>query len=233
MSSLKARKKITHKEIKKDKLVTGYFEARNWFDNPENKKKVYIALAAVILIIAGGFLYYNNRKAKNEEAETKLSAVINLYEQAKYQEAINGDPAAGIMGLNQIVNEYGSTKSGETAKLYLGNCYFNMKDYDNALKQFDSYGGDNDIVKASCISGMGAVYEAKGDLKKAAELYEKAAGVNKEVVINQENLFYAIKAYSAAGDKENARKVYAKLKELYPKSKYLNETKRFESDFKE
>lgn len=232
MSSLKARKKITHKEIKKDKLVTGYFEARNWLDSDENKKKVYIGIAAIVVIVAGIFLYVNNRKAKNEEAETKLSAVISLYEQGKYPEAMNGDPASGIMGLNAIVNEYGSTNSGETAKLYLGNCYFNLKDYDNALKQFDSYSGSNDIVKSSCISGMGAVYEAKGDLKKAGEYFEKAANVNKGVVINQENLFYAIRAYTNAGDKESARRIFASLKEQYPKSKYINESKRFESEFK-
>ncbi|HMT11503.1 MAG TPA: tetratricopeptide repeat protein [Ignavibacteria bacterium] len=232
MSSLKARKKITHKEIKKDKLVTGYFEARNWLDSEENKKKVYIGIAAIVVIVAGIFLYISNRNAKNEEAEVKLSAVISLYEQGKYAEAMNGDPAAGIMGLNAIVNEYGSTNSGETAKLYLGNCYFNLKDYDNALKQFDSYSGSNDIIKSSCISGMGAVYEAKGDLKKAGEYYEKAANVNKGVVINQENLFYAIRAYTNAGDKESAKRIFASLKEQYPKSKYINEAKRFESEFK-
>lgn len=232
MSSLKARKKITHKEIKKDKLVTGYFEARNWLDSDENKKKVYIGIAAVVVIVAGIFLYTSNRNAKNEEAEVKLSAVISLYEQGKYPEAMNGDPAAGIMGLNAIVNEYGSTNSGETAKLYLGNCFFNLKDYDNALKQFDSYSGSNDIVKSSCISGIGAIYEAKGDLKKAGEYYEKAANVNKGVVINQENLFYAIRAYTNAGDKESARRIFASLKEQYPKSKYINESKRFESEFK-
>jgi tetratricopeptide (TPR) repeat protein len=232
MSSLKARKKITHKEIKKDKLVTSYFEAKNWFDRDENKRKVYIGITAVVVVIAVIFLYVNNRRAKNEEAETKLSAVITLYEQGKYPEAMNGDPASGIMGLNAIVNEYGSTNSGETAKLYLGNCFFNLKDYDNALKQFDSYSGSNDIVKSSCISGMGAVYEAKGDLKKAGEYYEKAAKVNKEVVINQENLFYAIRAYTNAGDKENARRLFTALKEQYPKSKYINESKRFESEFR-
>ena len=232
MSSLKARKKITHKEIKKDKLVTGYFEARNWLDSDENKKKVYIGVGVILALVVVGFLYFSNKKAKNEEAEVKLSAVISLYEQGKYPEAINGDPAANITGLNQIVNDYGSTESGETAKLYLGNCYFNVKDYDNALKQFDNYGGDNDIVKASCISGMGAVYEAKGDLKKAGEYFEKAASVNKGVVINQENLFYAIRSYTNAGDKENAKRVFAKLKEQYPKSKYINESKRFESEFK-
>jgi hypothetical protein len=56
--------------------------------------------------------------------------------------------------------------------------------------------------------------------------------VNKEVVINQENLFYAIRAYTQSGDKESANRVYSQLKEEYPKSKYLNESKRFESEFK-
>ena len=232
MSSLKARKKITHKEIKKDKLVTGYFEARNCLDKDKNKKKLYIGAGILLALVVIGYLYYSNKNAKNEEAEVKLSAVIALYEQGKYPESINGDPAANITGLAQIVNDYGSTESGQTAKLYLGNCYFNLKDYDNALKQFDDYGGDNDIVKSSCISGMGAVYEAKGDLKKAGEYFEKAANVNKSVVINQENLFYAIRAYTNAGDKENAKRIFTNLKEQYPKSKYINESKRFESEFK-
>lgn len=230
--ALTARKKISHKEIKKDKLVTGYFEAKNWFDNPENKKKVLIGVGAVVLIVAAVFLYLNNRKSKNEEAELKLSAVISLYDQEKYQEAINGDPATGITGLRQIVDDYGSTTSGETAKLYLGNSYFNLKDYDNALKSFEDYSGDKSIIKASCISGVGAVWEAKGDMKKAAEYFEKSAKVGKDVVTNEENLFYAIRAYSTAGDKENSKRIYDLLKEDYPKSKYLNEVKRFEPDFK-
>lgn len=230
--ALTARKKITHKELKKDKLVTGYFEAINWFDNPDNKKKVYIGLVIVLAIGVGIYLYLNNQKMKNEEAEVKLSAVISLYEQEKYQEAINGDPSTGITGLKQIVDEYGSTNSGETSKLYLGNSYYNLKDYDNALRQFEDYSGSNVIIKASCLSGIGAVYEAKGDMKKAAEFFEKAGTLSKEAAANQENIFYAIRAYTAAGDKQNAKRMFDMLKEDYPKSKYLNEAKRFEADFK-
>lgn len=229
--ALTARKRITHKELKKDKLVTGYFEARNWYDNPDNKKKVMIGGIAILAIAVLIFFYYNNKSKKNDEAEAKLSAVINLYDQEKYPEAINGDPAAGITGLRQIVDEYGSTNSGETAKLYLGNAYYNLKDYDNALKTFDDYSGSRDVIKAACLSGVGAVYEAKNDLKKAAEYYEKAANVNKEVVTNQENIYYSIKAYSTAGDKDNAKRMYQKLREEYPKSKYVAETKKFEANF--
>jgi hypothetical protein len=66
MSSLKARKRITHKEIKKDKLVTSYFEARNWLDNPQNKKKAYTGGIILVVIAAAIFLYINNKKARKQ-----------------------------------------------------------------------------------------------------------------------------------------------------------------------
>jgi len=230
---LKARKKITHKEIKQDKLVTAYFESKDWFASPENKRKVSIGAIIVVAVIAGVFFWISSKNSKNEEAETKLSTVISLYESGKYQEAVNGDQSTNTMGLNDIVNSYGGTESGQTAKLYLGNCYYNLKDYDNALKNFDSYSGSSDIIKSACISGMGAVYESKGDLKKAAEYFDKAASVNKDLITNEENMYYAIRDYSQAGDKENARKIYNTLKDKFPKSKYIAESKRFEPDFKD
>ena len=62
---LKARKKITHKEIKKDKLVTYFFEVKEWFTSPENKKKLYTVAGTVIVIIILIFFYINNR-SKNK-----------------------------------------------------------------------------------------------------------------------------------------------------------------------
>lgn len=229
---LKARKKITHKEIKKDKLVTAYFQSKDWISQAENKKRVYTIFGVIILAAVLVFFYIQNKKTKNEEAETKLSAVITIYEQGNYQAAINGDPSKGVTGLNDIVNNYGGTESGQTAKLYLGNCFFFLKDYDNAYRYFDDYSGGNDLIKSSCLSGMGAVFEAKGDLMKAGEYYEKAAKINKDLITNQENLFDAIRAYSDAGDKNNAKKAYDMLLSDYPKSKYINDSKRFEADFK-
>ena len=225
---LKARKKLTHKEIKKDILVTAYFEAKDWVNKQENRRKIYIGVGTVAVIAILVFLYFSNRKAKNEEAETKLSAVITLYELGKYQEAINGDPASNIMGLTDIVNNYGVTESGETAKFYLANCYYYLKDYDKALKYFEDYSGKNEILKSSCLSGVGAVYEARGDLRKAAEYYVKATKISKQNILNEENLYYAIRDYAQSGDKENAKKLYDDLKNDYPKSRYVTDAKRYE-----
>lgn len=228
---LKARKKITHKEIKKDKLVTAYFNVKEWFLSAENKRKLYTVAGTLVVIVILVFFYIHNKKEKNDEAELKLSSVISVYDQNQYKEAIDGDPSKNIMGLKDIVDRYGSTESGETAKLLLGNCYFNLGDYDNALKQFEDYSGGNDIIKASCLSGIGAVYEAKGDMKKAGEYFEKSTEVNKNVVINPENLYYAVRAYAEAGDKVNAKRIFEKLKNDYPKSKYIGDSRRFETVF--
>ncbi len=228
---LQGRKKITHKELKKDKLVTTYFQARTWLDNPDNRKRIGTVAGIIVVLIIAVFIYISNKKTKNEEAETKLSAVINLYQQGKYQEAINGDQAAGITGLNEIVANYGGTNAGQNAKFFLANCQYSLKDYDNAFKNYDDYSGKNDLVKASCLSGMGAIYEIKGDLKKAAEYYEKAVNVNKDLVINQENLYNAVRIYAQLNDKESAKRFYKQLKDEYPKSKYVNEAKRFEPVF--
>jgi len=229
---LQGRKKITHKELKKDRLVTSYFQLRNWFEQPENRKRIGMAAGIVVILVIAVFLYISNKKTKNEEAEAKLSLVLNLYQQGKYLEAINGDPATGVAGLNEIVSNYGSTNAGQTSKFFLANCFYNIKDYDNALKNFDDYSGSNDLIKASCIAGMGAAYEAKGDPKKAAEYYEKSVKVNKELLINQDNLFNAIRIYSQSGDKESANRLYKMLKEDYPKSRFVTEVKKFESQFK-
>jgi len=229
---LQGRKKISHKEIKQDKLVTTYFTARSWFEIPENRKKVLMAGGLIAVLVIVFFLYTSNKKSKNEEANSKISSVITLIQAGKYNEAINGDQPAGISGLNDIVNNYGSTETGQTAKFFLANCYYELKDYDNALKNYNDYSGGNDVIKSSCISGAAAVFESKGDLKQAADNYEKAAKLNKDLSTNQENLYNAVRNYANAGDKENANRVYKDLKEQYPKSKYLTEIKRYEPEFK-
>jgi tetratricopeptide (TPR) repeat protein len=228
---LKARKKITQKEIKKDKLVTAYFETKEMLSKESVKKKIYTGLGILVVIILVIFFYINNKKAKNEEAETKLSGVITLYEAGKYQESINGDPTTNTTGLMEIVNNYGGTESGQTAKFYLANCYYNLRDFDNALKYFEDYSGKNNIIKASCLSGIGSVYEAKGDIQKGAEYYEKSANLDKTIIINQENIYYAIRAYDQAGNKKEAKRLYETLKNDYPTSKYIAEIKKIESNF--
>ena len=221
------------KNIKKtstdDKVLFYYYKAVEYFQN--NSKTVYIALTVIVLIAAGIFFYINNKKAAEEEANMELVKVQRLYDQQKYDQAINGDSAGTTRGLLYIVNEYGSTESGNTAKLLLGNSYFALLDFDNALKYYDSYSGSNLIYKATSLAGVAAVYEAKLQYLEAAQQFAKAAGINPDIALNDQFLYYAARNYSKVNDKDGYMKVLEKLRKDYPKSTYIALTEKFEGLF--
>src|SRR5208337_1937677 len=100
-NTLKARKKITHKEIKQDKLVTAYFETKEWVNRQENRRKIFSVAGIIVVIVIAVIFYINHNKAKSDDAEVKLSAVVNLYDRGDYQEAISGDSSNTIIGLNE------------------------------------------------------------------------------------------------------------------------------------
>ena len=228
---LKARKKIVRKEIKQDKLVTTFFETKDWFNKQENRRKVLISVGIVAVLVIAVIYYMNYKKKMNNEVEEKLMSAVSLYEQGMFQQSMDGVDSLRIEGFKTIVSNYGSTENGNIAKYYLANCLYYQKDYDNSLKYYDDYSGSIDYLKAACLAGKGAVYEAKGDLKNAAEFYEKATKVNKNLIANDEYTFFALRCYSHSGDKENAKRLFNSLKDDYPKSSYITEVKRFQSEF--
>jgi len=154
--------------------------------------------------------------------------VKQIYAADMYQMAITGDSLGMSKGLVYIVNEYGSTESGQTAKLMLANSYFNLRDFENANKYYNDYSGKNEMFKAASFAGLGAVCETKGDWVNAAKYFEKAAKVSKNVTNNDEYMFYAIRSYFNANDKDNLKKSVKAFKTDFPKSKFINMLARYD-----
>jgi TolA-binding protein len=226
---LKPQKKVSRREIKEDKLVTKYFETRQWVE--ENTKLLsYIAMGIVAVLVVG-FLWSKNQAESNDKATTLLAKVIPLYDGNKFDLAINGVPQEGIQGLQAIVDEYGSTKTGEIAKLYLANSYFAIKNYDKALEYYDDISVSDKMIKSSAIAGMAACYEVKGDFNKAASYFEKAASKNMTLTQAPENLQRAAINYAASGKKDKAVEILQALKKEFPTSPYAREVDRFISEY--
>ena len=132
-----------------------------------------------VIIIAVIFIYFRNQSQKSETAALELAKVKQIYAADMFQMAINGDSLGMSKGLLYIVNEYGSTESGETAKLMLANSYYNLRDFDNANRYYNDYSGKNEMFKASALAGIAAVYETKNDWVNAAKYFDKASKVSK------------------------------------------------------
>ena len=143
-----------------------------------NKNQVMIIAGAIIVIVVGIILFTSKRASQNEEAAVALGKIRPTYEGGNFQAAINGD-SLGNKGLKFIVDEYGSSENGQLAKLLLANSYYGLRDFQNAMKYYDDFGGSNKLSKVAAISGLASVKEAQNDFIGAAKEFERAANYDK------------------------------------------------------
>ena len=213
---LTKKKKLSKKEIKQDKLVEIYYKAYGYFEENRSRMLTYAGIIAVIVFV--GIYYVNHKKENNEKAEVLLSQVINLYDQGSYLEAIEGSPSQNVTGLKKIVEDYGSTENGETAKIYLANSYDMLGKPDEALKYYSDYDGDISIYKAASLAGQAGIYAGRKEYVKAADLFKKASRISKTDVLNPDYMLNAGINYISAGKDEEAKELLESIKKDYPTS---------------
>jgi tetratricopeptide (TPR) repeat protein len=231
---LSPKKKITKKEMHHDPLISAYDRATSYYY--DNKKLISYALTALVVLVVAIFVYTNNKRANNEKASAELGKVFPVYDAGasdirQYKVAIEGQPDRGIMGLRAIVDNYGSTESGETARFYLATAYFTLGQYDDALRQFDSYSSSNSLLTSGAYAGMARCYEAKKDYDRSAGYYEKAASAFTNASTTPEYLNAAARCYGLAGEKEKALTLFKKLKKDFPASTFAREAERYISQY--
>ena len=213
---LQKKKKISKKEMKEDKLVTFVNKSAKFFD--EYKNKVFTYGAIIVVAIAAVYFYINQKKEDNLTAGTELSRVLTLYEQGSYLEAIEGKQGTNIIGLKRVVEEYGSTENGETAKIYLANAYSFLGNQEEAIKYYEDYNGNIEYLKSAALAGKAGYYASLGEYEKAADLYLSAAKISK---LNVENPNYLLNAgiyYLQIGSKEEAKELFNEIKDDYATS---------------
>ena len=145
------KKKLSKKEIKEDKLVSFLYKIESFYE--ENKRRIFTYGIIFLVVVGAVYIYMNQIREENEKAGLELSRVMNLFDSGSYLEAIEGRQGTNIIGLKRIVEEYGSTENGETAKIYLANAYSYLGNYDEAIKYYEDYSGDIDVLKASAKAG--------------------------------------------------------------------------------
>jgi tetratricopeptide (TPR) repeat protein len=181
----------------------------------------------VVVVAAAVYFYINQKSDSNEKAGIELSRIMNLYDQGSYLEAMEGKQGSNIMGLKKLVEEFSGTENGETAKIYLANCYAYLGNYDEAIKYYEDYSGSIDYFKATSLAGRAGYYASQENFEKAADLYLEASKMSK---INSQNPDYLLNAgiyYLKAGDKEEAKILFTKIKEDYARSLVYQEVDKY------
>jgi tetratricopeptide (TPR) repeat protein len=222
---LTKKKKLSRKEIKQDKLVETYYKIYGFIQ--DNKQKVSLYGVLLLVLIFAIIFYVNNKKQKNETAAIELARVMDLFDAGNYQEAINGQPGTPIIGLKKIVDEYGSTQNGETAKIFLADSYSLLGKTDEAYKYYKDYDGNIKLYESTALAGQASYFASKNNYAQAAELYDKAAHVSDTDVLNSEYLLKAGINYMKEGKNKEAKKAFETVQNNYKNTASAVEVQRY------
>lgn len=222
---LTKKKKLSKKQIKEDKLVTTYYQAQKFYEEYQSKLLIIGGAIAVIIIAV---IWYNSKMTQENLAATaELARVLPIFNDGFYQEAIDGRPGTNVIGLRKTVDEYGGSEQGEVARLYLANAYYFIGDFKQAMEEYDDYSGSNKELVAAALAGKAACFEAQNNFAEAGEFYERAAKVLDYNPLNPEYLLKAGICFIKNNNKEDAAKLFNKIKTEYKDSQLNNEVDRY------
>ena len=222
---LKKQKELAKRQIKhQDDLLTTYENAVSWYQT--NKKKITNVGIAIVIVIGGIWWYTNQQSQKNEKAANEFAKVFTFYDNGQYQLAISGVPERNVRGLQAIVDDYGSTTNGNLARFYLGDCYYNLGEYDKALAEFEEVDVPTDLLEASRLAGIAACYEVKANFSDAAKYFERAGRISDTNPNTPEYLADAARNYAKTGNKEQAIELYKYIKKEHASSAAAREAER-------
>jgi tetratricopeptide (TPR) repeat protein len=215
MSTLTPTRKVSRKhELREDKVVTMYARILGVMEN--NRGIVYGALVGIVAVLAVVFGFSYVQSSRNDEAVEMMAQAVIRYENGEYAAAIDGDMS--YTGLLEIIEDYGGTRAGNLARFYAADALYRMGELDRALPLFEAFDKEANFLGASAYAGEAAIYEARGDHARAADLYLRAAEVYQSDVTSPDYLQKVAREYAAAGNAAAAGRAYERIRDNYPTS---------------
>jgi TolA-binding protein len=183
-----------------------------------NARQVGIAVGAIVAVVLVLFAYNTYIvQPKAEEAAKEMAKAIKWFETDSMDLALNGNNA--YLGLLDIMDEYSSTPSGNSAHYYAGIAYYTQGDYENAIDQMDQYDADDVATAAMAYGVIGDAFVELGQMEDAVDYYNKAHKATENAFTTPLFLWKAGIALEAEGKDSKAVKLYEEIAEDYPESR--------------
>ncbi len=184
----------------------------------ETHYKSFLYGLAGIAVVVGLFFGYKYLilAPKDKEAQKQIYQAEQYFARDSFRLALNGDGNA--FGFNQIIDNFGSTKTGNLAKYYAGICNLRLGKYQDAIDLLKSYDANDMIVGPLSVIAIGDAYVELNNLNEGAKYYRKAADMNSNEFTAPTALMKAGGVYEAQGKYQDAVDVYKIIKDKYGKT---------------
>jgi tetratricopeptide (TPR) repeat protein len=185
------------------------------------KNVIIGGIVALVVGIAVGFFFKNCSNEKFTTASTDIAKAQEYFAKAvmsndsvSFQKALNGDSINA--GFLTIIEQDGSGKVVNLAKLYAGICYArlgNLQEAASYLEQYDAK--DDEMVSPAAMGALGNVKASLGQLDEAVELLKKAAAKADNNALSPQFLIQAGEILESQGKKAEALELYQEIKANY------------------
>jgi tetratricopeptide (TPR) repeat protein len=185
------------------------------------KNVIIGGIVALIVGIAVGFFVKNCSNEKFTTASTDMAKAQEYFASAVmgndsvlFQKALNGDSINA--GFLTIIEQDGSGKVVNIAKLYAGICYArlgNLQEAASYLEQYDAK--DDEMVSPAAMGALGNVKASLGQLDEAVATLIKAADKADNNALSPQFLIQAGEILESQGKKAEALELYERIKAKY------------------
>ena len=183
-----------------------------------NQRIITYVIGGLIVVTLLVFGYRKFVTLPKEKAAQKAMYLPELYfEQDSLEMALNG--AGESMGFLGVIDDYGSTSSGNLAYYYAGICYLNLGDYEEAITHLKKFSGDDLIVPGMALGAIGDAYMQLGEVNDAISYYLDAANENRNEFTTPTFLLKAGWAYEINQEYNKALEMFEQVKTNFPQSR--------------
>lgn len=183
----------------------------------EKNQKTIIGVLCVAIIIAVGYLAYTNFVVapKEQKAKIEITEAQRYFDVDSFNLAINGDGTNA--GFLDIIDQYGSTATGNLAKYYAGVSYARLGSFKDAISYLNGFNTKDPLLAPVSEGLVGDCNLELGNISEAIKAYKKAITHNNNLTAP----VYLMKlgqVYESEGKYSDALDSYNTIKEKYSNS---------------
>lgn len=191
----------------------------------EKNKGALFAIVGAIVLVVGGYIFYDQSQgSKNIEAQDEIFQAVYYYEAEDFDKALNGD--GNSLGFLDIIDEYGSTKTGNLANFYVGNCFLKKGEFETAIEYLNDFSSSDVLLQARAYALVGDANMELKNFSEAASYYKKAAEYKSNEQFSPLYWSKAGIAYEKLNDNKSAADCYDKIVTKYVKSPQYAEARK-------
>jgi len=192
----------------------------------KNQKAITIVVAIIVVLVLGFFGYrklYMN--PLNQEAKEQMFMAQIYFGEDSLDKALYGD--GNNLGFLDIIEEYGSTKTGNLANYYAGVIFMNKGQYEEAINFLDDFESDEQIVGPMALGLLGDAYMELQQPEKAVNYYLKAANAHVNKFVTPKFLLKAGWTYELLNEYDKALRTFERVKNEFPQSEEARDIDRY------